>query len=273
VLAGLIAPAKPFKVAPVQVAAAKGRSAAGRRKRWLWAIASSTVLLAAADGFGSDEALTLHQLLALPLAQETVRVHRFRLGLARLHVEVVDLAYTTPVADALADAEVIVNGGFWGWYRDQRHLIGLLQVGGQELSPLRAALDGGVLLVRAGVASIAPSRGFHADPTGVDLAVQCRPRLVQNGAIVSGLNDHARSARTAVCVRDGGRTLDVYLTDPTQVGASLQDLALFLQAEGCEHALNLDGGPSTAAGFRENGQLVRIGAGTSLPYAIRFKHH
>jgi hypothetical protein len=269
---GLIERAKTFKVATMRAAKQKRSAAVGGGRRWLCAIASVGALLAAADGFASDEAPALHTLLALHGPQETVRVHRFRLGLARLHVDVVDLAYTTPVADALGDGELIVNGGFWGWLKDDRHLIGLLQVGGKQLSPLRVALEGGILFVRAGVASIAPSRGFHSDPSSVDFAVQCRPRLVQAGAVVAGLNDHARSARTAVCVRDGGHTLDVYLTDPTQVGASLQDLALFLLAQGCEHALNLDGGPSTAAGFRENGRLIRIGAGTTLPYAIRFKH-
>jgi uncharacterized protein YigE (DUF2233 family) len=216
-----------------------------------------------------DRAGLKHEVLELKGAGNVTRVHRFGFAVARLKIEVVDLAYETPLGDALGDADFVVNGGFWGWHKSQRRVIGLLRSGGQELSPLRAALDGGVLMLGGGRASIAPSKQFRVPP-GLEFAVQCKPRLVQTGTLVGDLNAHSRAARTAVCVRDAGRALDVYLSDPLTPGPTLSELASWLAAQGCEHALNLDGGPSTAAAYLENGKLVRIGAGVELPYALRF---
>jgi hypothetical protein len=221
--------------------------------------------------WASDRPVLAHELLRIPTAERPSRMHRFRLPLAQLHVEVVDLGFTTPVADALGDGDLIVNGGFWEWHRLQRRAMGLLASSGKLLSPLRAALEGGVLLVGNGRARIVPSRGF-GEPLTVDLALQCRPRLVQAGKVVPELNAHGRAARTAVCVREAGRTLDVYVSDPNDVGPSLQELGVWLLGQGCEHALNFDGGPSTAAAFHDKGKLMRIGPGVELPYAVRFTY-
>ena len=213
-----------------------------------------------------------HDLLQLAIRdRRAARVHRFRLPVARLRAEVIDLRYSLPLSEALGDADLVVNGGFWGWHKAQRRVIGLLASKGQLLSPLRAALDGGVLLLHAGLASIVSAHKYR-ERQAVELAVQCRPRLLQAGKIIPDLNAHSRAPRTAVCVRAAGRTLDVYVTEPADVGPSLQELGLWLAADGCEHALNLDGGPSTAAAFRDNGELVRIGAGRELPYALRFSY-
>ena len=225
-----------------------------------------------AHGSEADDGNPLHALLRLPLPNERgVRVHRFRLPLARASAELVDLHYELPLADALGDGDVVVNGGYWGWANEgKRRLIGLVTAAGRELSPLRAALDGGVFTLRAGKASVAPSRGYKP-PDHADLAIQCKPRLVEARALVPSLNAHSRAARTAVCVRDGGDTLDLYLTEPDDLGPTLYDFGQWLVEQGCEDALNLDGGPSTAAGYREHGKLVRVGPGLALPYALRFK--
>jgi hypothetical protein len=104
----------------------------------------------------------------------------------------------------------------------------------------------------------------------VELAVQCRPRLVESGKVVAGLKTEGRAARTAVCIRDGGSTLDAYLTDPAERGPTLAELGAWLAADGCSDALNLDGGPSTAAAFKADAGVLRIGPGEFLPYSIRF---
>jgi len=185
---------------------------------------------------------------------------------------VVDLEYTRPLAEALGDADLVVNGGYWG-FRDERTrtLVGLLFADGKELSPLREKLDGGVLTLRDGKVLVAPSRGYKV-AAGTDLALQCRPRLIVSRAVVPSLNASARSSRTAACVRHGGKTLDIYLTDPTGPGTTLEQMARWLLSEGCDYALNLDGGPSSAAAFHERGQVVRLGAGERLPYALRFTY-
>jgi len=219
----------------------------------------------------APRAAALHGLLQMSLPDRTTRVHRFRLPTAGLRAEVVDLQYRTLLGDALGDADLVVNGGYWGFGRDARRvLIGLLHVGGQELSPLRKTLDGGVLVLSRGIASIQPSRGYQK-PADVDLAVQCSPRLVAAGSVIPKLKEQGGAARTGACVRDAGKTLELYLTEPRDRGPSLSQFAGFLVAQGCEHALNLDGGPSTAAAFREQGEVVRVGAGRELPYALRFR--
>jgi hypothetical protein len=237
----------------------------------LLAICAAALLLLAGEGWANDRPALEHSLLRVPTSEEPARIHRFRLRLAQLHVDVVDLGFTTPLGDALGDGDLIVNGGFWEWHKTERRAMGLLAAGGKQLSPLRAALDGGVLLLAGGRARIVPSRGF-AEPLSVDLALQCRPRLTLAGKIIPELNPRARAARTAVCIREGGSTLDVYVSEPSDIGPSLQELGQFLTDQGCEHALNLDGGPSTAAAFREKGKVVRIGPGRELPYALRFTY-
>jgi exopolysaccharide biosynthesis protein len=60
------------------------------------------------------------------------------------------------------------------------------------------------------------------------------------------------------------------LSEPHDRGPTLAELGDWLAAEGCSEALNLDGGPSTAAAFRDGDRVSKIGAGVGLPYAIRF---
>jgi hypothetical protein len=241
-------------------------------RTWASVVLMLGALLWLARGRADAPPQTLHTLVRMPLADRGPRVHRFRLPVSGLRAEVVDLQYRTPLADALGDADLVVNGGYWGFAHDARRvLIGLVHAGGRELSPLRHALDGGVLVLSAGLASIQPSRSYQK-PVGIDLAVQCSPRLLAARSLIPKLKEQGRAARTGACVRDGGKTLELYLTEPKDLGPSLSDFAQFLLAQGCEHALNLDGGPSTAAGYREQGQLVRIGAGRELPYALRFTY-
>jgi hypothetical protein len=142
---------------------------------------------------------------------------------------------------------------------------------GKQLSPMREALNGGVLTLHEGRASISASRGYSL-PQNALLALQCRPRLVVDRGVVQGLNATTQAARTTACVRDGGTTLDMYVTDPEGQGTTLDAMARWLLGEGCDQALNLDGGPSTAAAFHERGEVVRLGPGERLPYALRFRY-
>jgi exopolysaccharide biosynthesis protein len=66
-------------------------------------------------------------------------------------------------------------------------------------------------------------------------------------------DDGHRAERTALCVRDAGRTV-VVIAEPRagSRGPSLFALAQYLAAgdQRCEDALNLDGGPSTGVAYR-----------------------
>ncbi|MEO8798005.1 MAG: phosphodiester glycosidase family protein, partial [Polyangiaceae bacterium] len=84
-------------------------------------------------------------------------------------------------------------------------------------------------------------------PHAPDFAVQCRPRLVVGSHRNIKTDDGKRAARTALCLRDGGRTIDIVvaLGAGVDAGPTLFELANELESTGCEEALNLDGGPST----------------------------
>jgi hypothetical protein len=68
--------------------------------------------------------------------------------------------------------------------------------------------------------------------------------------------------RTALCIRDAGRTLDVYVARSghprANGGPTLGLFARALQRAGCEQALNLDGGSSTGAAWREGRRRVAL---------------
>lgn len=246
-----------------------------RPSTWLSLWLCSSVVAAWYFPAASTAALSqqnLHKLVMVPAAQGSARLHRFRLPLTGLQVSVVDLGYQRPLATALGDADLVVNGGYWGWLDERkRTLVGLLVSAGKQLSPLREALTGGVLTLHGGRATILQSRGYSL-PKNADLALQCRPRLIVDRGVSTGLNKSALAQRTAACVREGGTTLDIYVTDPEEEGATLDSLARWLIREGCDNALNLDGGPSSAAAFHERGEVVKLGAGERLPYALRFKY-
>jgi uncharacterized protein YigE (DUF2233 family) len=218
----------------------------------------------------TTESALAHTLLTAKLDTKTTRIHRFRARLSELRSEITDLAFERTVSASLEDALLAINGGYWEWHRGKPRMMGWVVSNGTELSPLRKKLDGGVLIVQQSRARIARAAGLSTKPQGIDVAVQCRPRLVEAGKVVTGLNPQGRAARTAVCVRDGGRTLDTYLSEPRDRGPTLAELGAWLAAQGCSDALNLDGGPSTSAAFRDRDGVLKIGPGTFLPYSIRF---
>ena len=66
-------------------------------------------------------------------------------------------------------------------------------------------------------------------------------------------DDGQRAERTALCIRDEGRTVDVVIAEPADGtrGPSLYALGQFLaEKHRCDDALNLDGGPSTGVAYR-----------------------
>jgi uncharacterized protein YigE (DUF2233 family) len=241
----------------------------------LWAVPAALLLVlgfaapARPESAASEPAVT-HTVLSPTFDGKASRMHRFRVRLAEVRTEITDLGFTLPVSGSLGDAKLAINGGYWEWHMGKPRMIGWVVSGGTQLSPLRQKLDGGVLIVQEGRARIARSAGLALKTQGIEVAVQCRPRLVESAKVVPELNTEGRAARTAVCVRDAGRTLDAYLSEPLDRGPTLAELGQWLVAEGCSEALNLDGGPSTAAAFRDRNGVLKIGPGVGLPYAIRF---
>ena len=150
------------------------------------------------------------------------------------------------------DVIAVVNGGY---FEPDHSPSGLLVSQGRTLGRYDPRGGSGVLTLRPGHAAVEASAGLPGSFVG-ELAVQCGPRLVEQGGLVGVHRDDGRRyARTAACVRDGGRTLDLVLTwdpDAPMRGPGLLWLARRLagpsptgDGHGCERALNLDGGPST----------------------------
>jgi hypothetical protein len=150
-------------------------------------------------------------------------------------------------------AALVVNGGF---FDPRGEPLGLAVSGGKALSAFAAGMSGGVLWLRDGVAHLTATEDYEAG--AVDFAIQCRPRLVVASRPNVRSDDGRRALRTALCLRDGGRTLEAVLAGANgDAGPTLFELARELVDDGCEEALNLDGGPSTGwASVTDAGLIV-----------------
>lgn len=185
---------------------------------------------------------------------ERYELSRFRFSLGETEVRAVDLDFERTLASTLEaeGARLVINGGYWHTDMEPE---GLTRVGGEELAPFSASLGGGVLVIAGGVGRLldAEDPAFEV-PEGVSFAQQCMPRIVVDGALNIGRDTGRRADRTALCLRDGGRLLDVYIArggDPAgHGGPTLYTFGEVLVERGCEDALNLDGGGSTGAVWR-----------------------
>jgi hypothetical protein len=205
----------------------------------------------------------VHELRAF--AGRSEGLYRFRIPLAQAQFSFVNLAYERPLVAALAGHDLVFNGGYWAYAENKRVIQGLLIINDTSHAA-KAGTSGGVLEVRSGMARMVRTADYEASP-GTALAVQCSPRLVSAGKLVAKLDALRHAARTALCVGQDAGTLAVYLT-AQGVEPTLAELAGFLRAEGCRDALNLDGGPSTAAVARSTSESFKLGRGESLPYGI-----
>ncbi len=189
-----------------------------------------------------------------------VRSFSFALADHELAIEDVGMARTLDAVLEKRSAAFVVNAGF---FDPEGKPLGLAISGGAVLSRLARAASGGVLTWDGTRAALWETESFQL-PEGTRFAVQCRPRLVVAGTPNVKRDDGKRSERTALCLRDGGRTLEVVVARAAEEGAgeapgpSLYALAQHLAARGCEDALNLDGGPSTGFAMRiEDGGVAR----------------
>jgi len=182
---------------------------------------------------------------------ERYELYRFRFDLSESTVTVIDLEFETTLGDALeaGDALLAINGGYWDTEMEPE---GLTRVGAEELAPFSTTLGGGVLVIDEGVGRLFDAEAPDLDlPEDVDFAQQCMPRIVVDGELNIRRDDGRRADRTALCLKDHGHTLDVYVArgdaPDGHGGPTLWTFGEVLVEEGCENVLNLDGGGSTGA--------------------------
>lgn len=177
--------------------------------------------------------------------------HRWSFALRDVSLSIEDVGMSRDLGGVLARtaAELVVNAGF---FDERGQPIGLALSGGKTLSPPSRSLSGGVLTIADDVGVQTASESFTLPEPAPAFGIQCRPRLVVAGKRNIRKDDGKRAERTALCLRDEGRTLDVVLAraDDERPLPTLYELADELVAAGCEEALNLDGGPSTGAAHR-----------------------
>lgn len=206
---------------------------------------------------------------------EPYQLHRWRVPLSRVRIDVVDAGMGTDLARYVRrGAALAINGGFYG--TDHR-AEGLVVAGSRPLSPYLERIGGGIVaLARARAVQLDAEAPFTL-PDDTDFAIQCRPRLVVDGRVNIRSNTPQTAARTALCVRDGGATLDVYVArvDPSRgrAGPTLWTFAHHLLEEGCEEALNLDGGPSTGAAWRDDRGVQHLPPRRGIRHAVLFRSH
>jgi uncharacterized protein YigE (DUF2233 family) len=147
-------------------------------------------------------------------------------------------------------AELAVNGGF---FNPAGEPLGLAVSEGRTASAFSRGMSGGVLWVRDGVAHQSATEDYEAG--AVEFAIQCRPRLVAASHANVVRSDGHRAARTAICLRGAGQTIEFVRAASVDEdgGPTLFELAEELVDEGCEEALNLDGGPSAGWAARSDG--------------------
>ena len=199
-------------------------------------------------------------------------VRTWSFALDRYEMRVLDAGMSTALDAVLArsDAELVVNGGF---FDPQGKPVGLVVSEGAVMSKLAPSLSGGVVTWDGERAKLWESESF-AMPDGARFAVQCRPRLVVDGAPNVKSDDGHRSERTALCLREGGKAIDVVIVKGTSLespGPSLFALGKYLAQRGCEGALNLDGGPSTGVAWRENGEVRMLAPARPVRHAVSFR--
>src|SRR5204863_43036 len=105
----------------------------------------------------------------------------------------------------------------------------------RKKSRARVVFFAAIVLLALGIVLVSSEAFSLAD--GGSFAIQCRPRLVVNGAANVKSDDTKRAERSALCTRDGGRTVDVVIVrgsdDGESPGPSLFALSRQLVAMGC----------------------------------------
>ncbi len=154
------------------------------------------------------------------------------------------------LGEALRGSRAIagVNGGF---FTPAFEPLGLVISNGKRAGAVqRSALLGGVLMVRKGQLQLLWRDEFTLDANVTEM-IQAGPRLVANGAPISGLKESDDRPRTFVATNGKGRWM-LGICRYTSLAALGQILATpgIIPGMEIDRALNFDGGKSTGLWLR-----------------------
>lgn len=136
-----------------------------------------------------------------------------------------------------SNAILFINGGF---FTPEYASLGLLVQDGRELNRLKWTSWWHVFQVKAGSPQIISKQEFSLTPD-VEMAIESGPRVLINGALPAGIKPSIAERSTIAIDKDGYIIIAATEGLPISIG----ELAVYLKAEGCVDALNLDGGSST----------------------------
>jgi len=148
------------------------------------------------------------------------------------------------------DAAVAVNGSFFGYDANGRHVPLGLVVAASVRSNRRIGWDRGGFLVHAanGATSIVPAKRYRQFRAETDV-IQSKPLLVEYGRNGIRSDDGERFNRTAFAITTSGRLVIAGAFEGFGRAVSLHEFATFLLGARCadgstiEWALSMDGGP------------------------------
>ena len=155
-------------------------------------------------------------------------------------------------------AVAAINGGY---FDEHWQPLGVLIHAGRRTNP-PFRKSGGFFCVVQGRAAI--RRTEQGLPTGVTEALQCQPRLVTGGQVLTGFKP-GEHLRAAVGVTAAG---EVVLAVTCRGELSLRDWARAMKALGCQDALNLDGGPSSQLYFHAGKTELDLPGAYGIPAAL-----
>lgn len=168
----------------------------------------------------------------------------------------------------LVGAQVAVNGDFFSY--SNYSTIGLAAGNGTAWTGTADSTAMGTFAFgtnRVELTALSPVVTF--DPSWMQGVVSGKPDLLRNGAPTSGQHASSfcttRHPRTALGLSLDARTLYLVVVDgrsSASVGMTCAELATLLSGLGAHHALNLDGGGSSAMFVRGQGVVNRPSDGT-----------
>lgn len=156
------------------------------------------------------------------------------------------------------NAKMVINGGYFSDSAKPNIQEGLLILDGKKITDITTNPKlSGVLTIQENAFNILETSQFKIENLSADAsAIQSGPRLVEHGSVngiqkpdLTNTND-SREMRTAICIQSNGDVLFL-INDPKKSGLYLYEMAEVAISQGCDIALNLDGGPASSISLKK----------------------